>query len=91
MRSAGLVPLMQHLSNVDFGRMIENLSQRSTDVTRPAGGSVGDGVARAGVRMACACGCGGLVNAPRKFANQEHYNVWLRGQRYWGRNRPRSA
>ncbi len=79
-----MVPLVQHLSNADFGRMVENLSRRSTDAVRE--GSPAYTVARV-----CACECGDLVNAPRKFVNQEHYNVWMRRRPYWGRNQSRRA
>jgi hypothetical protein len=85
-----VVALVQHLSNDQFGHTIMKLTRMSQTIDEhggPDGGQVVD-VKASG---ACVCGCGGLVNTPRKFVNQEHYNGWMRQRRYWGRNLPRSG
>lgn len=45
-----------------FGRAVEDLSQVLVEVRQEDGGSASGGLARARDSMACACGCGGLVN-----------------------------
>jgi hypothetical protein len=83
------VPLVQHLSNAEFGRMVRKLTQRSTGVT-PDESPAGDRThsASLGEARPCRCGCTKLVPSPRKFVNQQHQEVWLRRRHYWGRNRP---
>jgi hypothetical protein len=85
------VPLVQHLSNAEFGRMVRNIAQISKNGAGKASGPVGNSLDPASASGTCACGCGDLVYAPRKFVNQEHYNVWMRRRRYWGRNQPHSV
>lgn len=78
------VALVQHLPNDQFEHTMTKLTQlpspvddhgRSTDDTLPA------------IKASVACVCGGLVNTPRKFVNQEHYNTWMRRRQYWWKDR----
>jgi hypothetical protein len=41
------------------------------------------------VRLLCRCGCRRDVVEGRKFANQDHYSVWLSRERFVGRHRTR--
>ena len=69
------MPLVQHLSNTEFGHEVHKLLQISKGVALGGSEPVGESVTRDAV---CACGCGCLVVVPRQFVNQEHYNIWMR-------------
>lgn len=61
------MPLVQHLSNVQFisdlGRLIKIQPQATPDTDEATG-----------PRECCRCGCGQLVPPGRKFVNQAHYD-----------------
>jgi hypothetical protein len=71
------VPLIGQLSNLHFGINLDELLATSSHA-EPARGHA--------TTQNCGCGCGQVVSAPRKFANQDHYSVWLSQLRYFGRN-----
>lgn len=64
------VPLMQHLSSLDFREQLDRLSQMSGSHEEPEGDEH-----KASDHL-CACGCGQAVSPPRKFVNQDHYDTW---------------
>jgi hypothetical protein len=76
-----LVPLIEHLTNGQFGQNLDQLAAAKLPADRHEGGD----------RGCCRCGCGASVVSPRKFLNQEHYSAWLRQVRYVGRNRRSEA
>jgi hypothetical protein len=40
-----------------------------------------------GQAPSCRCGCGQSVTESRKFVSQDHYSIWLRRERFFGRHR----
>lgn len=71
------MPLIEHLTNRQFGHDLAQLAVARLPADRHDVGDLGR----------CGCGCDATVVSPRKFLNQEHYNAWLRQVRYFGRNR----
>jgi hypothetical protein len=71
------VPLIEHLTNGQFGQNLIRLAAVKLPADRYEGADQG----------LCGCDCGATVVSPRKFLNQEHYSAWLRQVRYVGRNR----
>ncbi len=70
-------PLIEQLSNRQFGQNLAQLAAARLPVDRSEGGD----------RGRCGCDCSATVISPRKFVTQEHYSAWLRHVRYVGRNR----
>jgi hypothetical protein len=71
------VPLIQHLTNGQFGQSLVRLAAAELPADQYEEGD----------QRRCGCGCGATVISPRKFLNQEHYSARLRQVRYVGRNR----
>jgi hypothetical protein len=69
------VPLIQHLSNGQFGQTVQKLLDAKLGLSAPQ------------VRALCQCDCGHEVAKGRKFINQDHYSTWLSRERFFGKNR----
>ena len=69
-----LVPLIEHLTNGQFGQTLDRLV------------GLGEPATEQDPAVRCRCGCGQPVAEPRKFASQIHYNDYLSRTRYIGRH-----
>jgi hypothetical protein len=69
------VPLIERLSNRQISAELDRLP------------SAEEAAVSVGQARTCRCGCGQPVTGTRMFVNQDHYSVWLRRERYFGRHR----
>jgi hypothetical protein len=74
-------PLMERLSNEIFRTELDRLYNKSLTVSKSK-----PDVTSSAEKAACRCGCGEVVTPPRQFVNQSHQVIWLRTQRYLGKN-----
>ena len=67
--------------------LIERLSNRQISAELDRLPSAEEAAVSVGQARTCRCGCGQPVTGTRMFVNQDHYSVWLRRERCFGRHR----